>query len=434
MKRILVFGAGRSAYFTIKYLAEHSEKKQWIITVSDALAENLEAVQHEFPEINVQQCDVRDEYSRKNLFRTQDIVISLLPAGFHYLVALDCVASGVNLITPSYLNPEIELLHEAAVKQNITILNEIGLDPGIDHMSSMRIIHRLKEDGAHIISYKSYCGGLVSMKNNNNPWGYKFSWAPYNVIRAGQDGGLCLLSGHFHYVPYARLFTETEQVAAGSQKFESYLNRNSMHYIALYGLEETETFLRGTLRYPGYCKKWNALIGLGLTADKTIIENVTDMRWKNYLEGFLPGDDLNEFIKNNDTEISESLEWLFTDAGNIDLRSATPAENLQKLLERKWQMNPGDKDRVVMVHEFGYEKQGKHYRLKSWMDLEGEDARKTAMAKTVGLPLALAAALMADDKIKTKGVILPTIKEVYEPLLSALEKEGINFIEEKMEI
>jgi saccharopine dehydrogenase-like NADP-dependent oxidoreductase len=433
MKRILVFGAGRSAYYTIKYLLQNAVQKQWNITIADGMRENLDTVAMEFPGANVIVTDVQDDTARRQLIHRQDIVISLLPAVFHILVSRDCLEGGIHLVTPSYITPEIAALHDEAKGKRIVILNEIGLDPGIDHMSSMHIIHRLKEEGATINSYKSYCGGLIPANDSDNPFRYKLSWNPYNVIRAGQSGGLSLLKNKFHYVPYHRLFNEVQVVEADGEAFESYFNRDSMHYISLYELEEAGTFLRGTLRYPGFCKKWNALVQVGLTTDAVTIDIPGNTSWMNYIQGFLP-----EFHKTNldvfmdhDTEILNALHWLFDNAGIVELNHATPAQNLQKLLEMKWKMNPLDKDRVVMVHEFEYLKGNKAHTLKSWMDIEGEDSKRTAMAKTVGLPLAIAAELIADDKIHSFGVILPTIKEVYAPMLRALEKEGIGFKEKE---
>jgi len=435
MKRILVFGAGRSAYFTIQYLLAHAAEKNWSVTIADSLQINLDSVIHEFPGAKTIIADVSHTESRQELIKKQDIVISLLPASFHIFIATDCVAYNVHLITPSYISPELALLNNEAIDKKIIILNEIGLDPGIDHMSTMNLVHRLKEEGAIINSYKSYCGGLIAKDDHDNPWRYKISWNPYNITRSGHDGGLSLLNSNFHYVSYSRLYNEIEVVEVEGENFESYYNRNSIMYIEKYGLQEAKTFLRGTLRYPGFCKKWDTLVKLGITNDNVTIENESDISWENYLNGFLPANKKNAFdaYVNNDPEVIEGFNWLMNNAGNVELKTATPAENLQKLLEKKWALNPNDKDRVVLVHEIEYEKDGKQSRLKSWMDLEGNDSKRTAMAKTVGLPLALAAELIADDKIKTYGVILPTLKEVYVPLLTALAKEGIGFKEEVIE-
>jgi len=423
MKKILVFGAGMSAWYAIKYLADNAETKQWQIEVADTSQGNLDSCKNDFPIVKTILADVFKDEEREALVKSNDIIISLLPAHFHILVANDCVRFGVHLITPSYITNEMARLNTVAISKNVTILNELGLDPGIDHLSSMNIIHRLKEEGAIITSYKSFCGGLISLESSDNPWQYKFTWNPFNVVRAGSDGAVYKSDNQFKYIPYHHLFEEIQTVKAGTEDFDMYLNRDSTRYTILYGLEEASTFLRGTLRYPGFCKKWESLIDAGLTSDKIEITIQDEMPWSQYKKGF-------SHKKSGDPDTNKAWEWLFHDAGNVALKTATPAANLQKLLETKWKMNPNDKDRVVMLHEFGYEKGGKKYILKSYMEVIGENATKTAMAKTVGLPLAIAAGLIADGAIKTFGVILPVIPEVYKPLLEALASEGINFKEE----
>jgi len=433
MKKILVFGAGMSAWYAIKYLADNAQEKQWQIEVADTSQGNLDACKNDFPIVKTILADVFKDEEREALVKSNDIIISLLPAHFHILVANDCVRFGVHLITPSYITNEMARLNTVAISKDVTILNELGLDPGIDHLSSMNIIHRLKQESAIITSYKSYCGGLISLESSDNPWQYKFTWNPYNVIRSGSDGAVYKSDNQFKYIPYHHLFKEIETVSfqsVGTQTeenrdeyFDMYLNRDSTRYTTLYGLEETPTFLRGTLRYPDFCKKWASLVDAGLTSDKIEITMPDEMSWAQYMMGF-------SHERSGDQDINTAWEWLFQNAGNIALKTATPAANLQKLLETKWKMNPNDKDRVVMLHEFGYQKDGTKYILKSYMEAIGETATKTAMAKTVGLPLAIAAGLIADGAIKTFGVILPVIPEVYKPLLEALASEGISFKEE----
>lgn len=435
MKRILIFGAGRSAYFTIHYLIEKAAAKGWAITIADSSAENIRTSVGSIGSIAgaaTELIDVNDAQARMTLIGRQDIVISLLPARFHILVAYDCLALGVHLITPSYITPELQAMDADVKAKGLLFLNELGLDPGIDHMSAMHIIDRLHNNGAHISSFKSYCGGLIAKEDDTNPWHYKFSWNPYNVVRAGQDGGLCKVNGRLKYLPYGRLFAETEIMPAGKEILEGYYNRNSLHYIDLYGLQETATFVRGTLRYPGFCAAWNRLIQLGLTSDRIPVELPAPLSWQEYIKIFMPEGINNVYALLASEEEREAFAWLLEDAGAVGLKAATPAEALQLLLERKWRMEKGDRDRVVMVHEFEYTSEGRQFRLRSWMDMTGEDASRTAMAKTVGLPLALAAALIAEDGIPTRGVVLPTLKPVYEPLLKALESFGIYFTEEEI--
>jgi saccharopine dehydrogenase-like NADP-dependent oxidoreductase len=432
MQKILVFGAGRSASYTITHLLEHAASGGYEVTVADASEANLAA----FPAARTVVADVHNEAARRALIAEHQIVISLLPARFHVLVAEDCVLAGAHLITPSYSTPELESLAAEAKKKNLIFINELGLDPGIDHMSAMEIIDRLKSEDAEIYSFKSWCGGLMRKEDLDNPWDYKLSWNPYNVIRAGSDGALYKADGIERYIPYHRLFAETESIEAGGEYFDGYFNRNSLHYIRLYGLEKAETFLRGTLRYPGFCRKWQVLVMLGLTSDKVPVELKEALSWEQYISIFLPAGSENIFEK-LETLLHSSLSqgekdallWLCADAGIEPVPARTPAESLQRLLEVKWQMNEGDRDRVIMVHEFLYRKDGRRYRLTSWLDLYGEDGQHTAMAKTVGLPLALAAEQIANGGIQGSGMILPTARTVYEPLLRQLRANGIAFRE-----
>jgi saccharopine dehydrogenase-like NADP-dependent oxidoreductase len=436
MKKILIFGAGRSAWFTINYLAKNSHKG-WELTVADAMPETIESLSKDFPGISLIVADVHDVTVRQNLVKAHNIVISLLPARFHNLVAQDCVLFKSHLITPSYITPEIKEL-DAEVKQNgLIFLNELGLDPGIDHMSAMLIIDRLKTEGAVISSFQSFTGGLVAADSDNNPWHYKISWNPYNIIRAGTDGGICISNGNFKYLPYNRLFSEARLIDAGGVEYDAYLNRNSLPYIALYGLEGINTFLRGTLRYKGFCRLWQFLVNAGITNDKISIPALGSLSWQDFFKIFMPFPD--KELEDNFRQLTGSqptaeetlaIKWLGFESGTlVPLAEGTPAEALQKLLEDKWKMEPQDKDRVVMLHEFIYSLHGKQYKLQSLLDLSGEDIHKTAMAKTVGLPLALAAELIANGQIHAEGVLLPVIPEVYKPLMAALERMGICFTE-----
>jgi saccharopine dehydrogenase-like NADP-dependent oxidoreductase len=417
---ILVFGAGRSAYYTIEYLLQRAPHSGWNVTIADSYEENLLRWNQNYAHATTRLIDVHDEGARKKLVSGQNIVISLLPARFHILLAHDCLAKGVHLITPSYITPEFEWMHEDVKQKGLIFMNELGLDPGIDHMSSMHIIDSLSSKGAEITSYKSYTGGLIAKEDDNNPWHYKFSWNPYNVVRAGADGAVCMSDGRLKYVPYHKLFLDIDNVEAEGEVYDAYLNRNSLRYIKLYGLESARTFLRGTLRYAGFCNLWHYLVDIGLTNDRLVIETDKAMPWDEYFRIFDPGMDVAR---------KEAFAWLLRGAQKIGIGAATPAENLQKLLESKWKLEFDDKDRVVMIHLFEYTLNGKKHQLKSWLDMTGEDAHRTAMAKTVGYPLALAAELIANNKISTHGVLMPTIKEVYVPLLEELRKLGIGFKE-----
>ena len=437
MKKILIFGAGRSAFFTIEYLAgKHG--KEWELTVADSAPASLDELRKQFPEIKLVVVDVLNDEQRKALVSENDIIISLLPARFHNIVAADCITFRKHIITPSYITPEIKLMDESAKHHGLIFLNELGLDPGIDHMSAMKIIHHLKNEGNEISSFKSYTGGLIAAESDTNPWHYKISWNPYNIIRAGQDGGICLADGNKKYLPYNRLFAESENISTESSgNFDAYLNRNSLSYMELYELKNVQTFIRGTLRYPGFGRMWQFLVNTGISNDKIIIEDTDNLNWKDFFRIFMPEPDKDisyNFKKVMGFEASpdeiKAIEWLdFFSNEKIKIHSGTAAQVLQELLEKKWALDSGDKDRVVMLHEFIYKKDGSRFKLQSVLDLSGEDEQRTAMARTVGMPLALAAELIANNKIQANGVLLPLIPEVYEPLLNKLKESGIVFRE-----
>ncbi len=442
MKNILIFGSGRSAWYTISYLAK-KHGKSWNLTITDSSPEALGKCREKFPKVNILLSDVLDQTQREGLVAKNDIIISLLPARFHDLLAMDCLHHKKHLLTPSYISAELNSMNEAVTKAGLIFLNELGLDPGIDHMSAMSIIARLKSEGAEIESFKSYCGGLIASESDNNPWHYKISWNPYNIIRSGQDGGICLLDGKNKFLPYNRLFSEAELIVTkNSGNFDAYLNRNSFPYIHLYGLVGIKTFVRGTLRYHGFARLWQFLVNTGITNDKIALEGLLKLSWKDFFASFMPDPEkdisYNFYKIINDYPTEEeiaAISWLgFNNTELLPINSGTPAQLLQILLEQKWKLSTEDKDRVVMIHEFTYSKSGMRFQLQSVLDITGEDEQQTAMARTVGMPLALAADLIAHGKIHAKGVLLPIIPEVYDPLLKGLKESGIIFKETEVEI
>lgn len=439
MKKVLVFGAGKSAYYTIHYLLENASKLDLQVTVADSSVHNLNICTSDFPQAQTNIIDVFDIEARQKLVAEHDLIISLLPAHFHIFLAKDCLAFGKNLLTPSYITPELEAMNAEVEAKGLIFLNELGLDPGIDHLSVMKITDQLKSENAEIYSFKSFCGGLVAEESATNPWNYKFSWNPYNVIRAGQDGGSCIKNGKLKFLPYWRLFEEAEKVYGGENSFEMYLNRNSLRYQDIYGLHNLQNFIRGTLRIPGFSSKWDLLVKTGLTSDKVKVETTPGMRWIDFLDIFLDGNGNSIEDKFKDLrhaslskEDKEALEWLFNKAKLPNVYSISPADALQMLLEEKWKMQAEDQDRVVMIHEFQYKKEGQSYNLQSYLDINGENALHTAMAKTVGLPLALAAEIILKGQIKRTGILLPIYPEIYNPILEKLETFGIAF-KEKIE-
>jgi saccharopine dehydrogenase-like NADP-dependent oxidoreductase len=442
MKHILVIGAGRSASSLIQYLLRQSGGRNWKVSVGDVSLELAQQKTKGYPDARAFVFDIHNTVQREAEIKASDLVISMLPASMHMEVAADCVKLRKHLVTASYVSKEIAGLGDAAKKAGIILLNEIGLDPGIDHMSAMQVIDRVHGEGGEFSAFRSYCGGLVAPEYNTNPWGYKFSWNPRNVILAGQGTAQYIQDGLYRYTPYNRLFLQTETIEVGGHgTFEAYANRDSLSYRQPYRLEKIPTMLRGTLRMPGYCNAWNVLVKLGLTDDTYRISNSAQLSYKDLMEAFLPPgkgdlrDRLLSFMgRDMDQSSAEKIDWLdlFSDK-KIGMEDASPAMILQQLLEEKWKLQEGDKDMIVMQHQFEYktrDKKTKH--LTSSLVVKGEDAVYTAMAKTVGLPVAIAAGLILDGKITSRGVQIPTGKEIYEPVLKELEGLGVKFEEREL--
>ena len=442
MKQILVIGAGRSAVTLIDYLLKESHLNLWKVTIADYnlnLAENLASNNSNARPIFF---NVNDEQQRENEIRNSDIVVSMLPSNMHYLVAKDCLKFKKNLVTASYVSDQIKAYDELARKNNIIFLNEIGLDPGIDHMSAMKVIDELRLKKAKLLSFKSYCGGLIHPESDNNPWNYKFTWNPRNVVLAGQGNPAKYIINNKHkYIPYYRLFKNTKKIQViGHGLFEVYPNRDSLKYREIYGLNEIQTMIRGTIRKVGFSESWDMFVKLGLTNDSFKISNSNNMSYREYLNCFLPYDDQLQIEEKLAKVLSISKgdeNWeklkeidILSSNKKIPLKNASPAQILEYILKDSWRLEKKDKDMIVMYHEFGYETSiGEKEKIISTMVCKGKDDTYTAMAKTVGLPLAISSILLLNNKINLTGIHTPIDKEIYNPVLKELEANGINFEE-----
>jgi len=442
MKRILILGAGLSSSSLIKYLLDHAEQYDWTVVICDYSLELAQRKAANHPRSEVYYFDVYNDTQRMQEISKSDIVISMLPARMHHLVAVDCVKKGVNMVTASYVSNEIRALDKEAKEKGVLLLNEIGVDPGIDHMSAMQIIDDIRDKGGKIINFESSTGGLVAPESDNNPWNYKFTWNPRNVILAGQGVSQFLHNGKYKYIPYSKLFSRTEDVEIlDLGHFEIYPNRDSLKYREIYGLEDIQTMFRGTIRRKGYSEAWNVFVQLGLTDDTFIIEDSASITYREFIDRFLPNNSrlstesilAKVFKIDVESEIMEKIIWtgIFDDRV-IGLEKATPAQVLQHLLEEKWILDQEDKDMIVMHHLFDYEMDGKKRSLTSTMVVKGNDQVHTAMSITVGIPVAIATKLILTNKIQLKGVQIPIVKEVYEPILEELDNYGIKFIEKEV--
>ena len=444
MRNILIIGAGRSASSLIQYLLNKSDKENLHLTIGDLSLELAQRKTNNHQNATPIHLDIFDENQRQTEIQKADIVISMLPAHLHFEVAQDCVKFKKHMVTASYISDAMQSLDTEVKANNLIFMNEIGLDPGIDHMSAMKIIDEIHEKGGKMILFESFCGGLVAPESDNNLWNYKFTWAPRNVVLAGQGGAAKFIQeGKYKYIPYPKLFRRTEFLEVeGYGRFEGYANRDSLKYRSVYGLDDILTLYRGTIRRVGYSKAWNMFVQLGMTDDAYTMENSETMSYRDFINSFLP------YHPNDSVEIKtrmalgieqDDIMWdklleldLFNASKIVGLKNATPAQILEKILTDSWTLQPEDKDMIVMYHKFGYEINGVRKQIDSKMVCIGDDQTYTAIAKTVGLPVAIATLQILNGNIKTPGVQLPIKKEVYLPILKELEEFGVVFKETEM--
>ena len=438
-KKILIIGAGRSSSNLIHYLVQNAAHEGWQVRVGDVDLSNAQQKivgYEDYAEAFL--LDGQSNEQRKMEIAQADLVISMLPAFMHMPVAQDCLDLGKNVMTPSYIPDEMWALDAAAKAKGILMLNEMGVDPGIDHMSAMEIIHRLMAEGAELESFESFTGGLVAPECDDNPWNYKITWNPRNVVLAGYGGTARYQEGGaMKYIPYNRLFKEITPVEIdGYGHFDGYANRDSLKYMKIYGLENIPTLYRGTLRRGGYCKAWDALISLGLTDDSFEIAQPHQLTWRQLTMSFLPSggfgtpeQQLQRFC--NDDVVYQKLIWLgLLEEIPLGLDKGTPAMMLQKRIETRWVLGPEDKDMIVMWHRFRYKKDGVRQELCSSLITLGDDPMYTAMSKTVGLPIAIAAKKILRGELQLSGVTLPVYPQIYVPILEELRTFGIEFKEQ----
>jgi saccharopine dehydrogenase (NADP+, L-glutamate forming) len=443
MKTILALGAGRSSAVLLSYLLKQAEQSGWRVIVGDL---SVEAARERVGTSGAGEAihfDAAHETESKATIQRADVVVSLLPAHLHPVVAAYCLQLGKHLLTASYVSPEMQAFHEEALAKGLLFLNECGLDPGIDHMSAMQVIDKIRDGGGKLTSFESFTGGLIAPETDpENPWRYKFTWNPRNVVMAGQSTARFLQEGQYKYIPYQQLFKRITPVhVPGYGQYEGYANRDSLKYIDTYGLKDIRTMLRGTLRNEGFCPAWDVLVQLGCCEDTYAMEHVDTMTHRSFLNAFLGHDAVLEVeeklmqrfgLKQDSAELKR-LRWtgLF-DETPIGLTQGTPAQLLEHILQKKWTLVPGDKDQIVMWHRFVYETNGKQKEIQASLVATGEDSIRTAMAKTVGLPIGITAKLLLTGQIKTRGVAIPTTPEFYNPVLAELKTLGVELAEREV--
>ncbi|HEY3429063.1 MAG TPA: saccharopine dehydrogenase C-terminal domain-containing protein, partial [Cyclobacteriaceae bacterium] len=423
MQTVLVLGAGRSSSSLITYLLQQATAHSWNVIVGDV----SEAAARERIGGSTRGKAVHFDITHENssaVIQTADVVISLLPPHLHPVVAKHCLVLNKHLLTASYVSSEMEAFHAEAKAKNILLLNECGLDPGIDHMSAMQVIDKIKSQGGTLQSFDSFTGGLISPDTDtDNPWRYKFTWNPRNVVMAGQSTAKFLQQGQHKYIPYHQLFKRITPVTVpGYGEYEGYANRDSLKYLTTYGLQGIQSMLRGTLRNKNFCTAWNVLVQLGCCDDSYMMEGLEKMTHRDFINAFLNYDSqlmveekicLNFKLLPNGPEM-QRLRWSgFFERELIGIKEGTPAQVLEHILNKKWKLKSGDKDLIVMWHRFVYEVNGTKKEIQASLIAVGEDSNYTAMAKTVGLPLGIAAKLLLEGKISSRGVTIPVNKELY---------------------
>ncbi|QEH42350.1 saccharopine dehydrogenase C-terminal domain-containing protein [Chitinophaga sp. XS-30] len=438
MKNILLFGAGKSATCLIDYLLANAPRQKWHITVADNDLMLIKSKIGKSYYATPAAIDIKDQAVRQQLIQETDLVISLLPPALHIIIAKDCLRSSKNLLTASYIDPEIRKLEKDIEKAGLLFMYEMGLDPGIDHMSAMKLIHSIEKKGGQIFSFKSYCGGLVSPESNDNPWQYKISWNSRNIVLAGTSGAIYREKGKVKEVGYAQLFDQSKTVQVpGLGKLAYYPNRDSLSYVDVYSLGNIPTFMRATLRYPDFCEGWNALVKLGLTDDAQKMDT-TNMPYFKWAAQHVKVDkqlsheeNIAKFLGvSSKSKLIRQLKFLGILNGDlINQGEQTSAGVLQHVLDVRLKMEPSDKDMIVMLHEIEFERRNMATKLHSYMIVQGEDNLRTAMAKTVGLPLGIMAKLLLSGNLQLKGLHVPVMPEVYNPVLRELEEHDIRFEE-----
>ena len=428
MKHIVLFGAGKSATVLITFLKNLSNKRGWMVTVIDGDAAMLQSKIGQHDRVKGKVVDIFNEGEKNNIIQQADIVISLMPPHLHMLIAKACLQFNKNLLTASYIDDETKKLSIEIKEKGLLFLYEMGLDPGIDHMSAMKIIDEIKSRGGTITSFKSHCGGLIAPESIDNPWFYKLTWNPRNIVLAGKSGAMFIENNEIKKITYEVLFDEKNILELSSgETYGYYANRDSLSYRPIYGLEDCSTFVRTTLRFPEFIKGWKKIVDLKLTDEEKIYQT------NNLSLASFYKQHLNRF--NLTTIVDEQLDYFgWNDYETLINKGVCAAVDvLQFVMEAKLALHENDRDMIVMLHEFEYEFEyefeSKKYYLQSALKVVGENSSHTAMAKTVGLPLGLAAELILDEVITSQGLQIPTIQHIYEPVLEKLKEHNIVFEE-----
>jgi saccharopine dehydrogenase-like NADP-dependent oxidoreductase len=431
-KNVLILGAGLVTKPGVDYLAEHG----FAVTVASRTVSKAEALIRGLNHGRAHEFLIDDKAALNELVAAHDLTVSLLPARFHVEVAEACLANGKPMVTTSYVKPQMRALDEKARQKGLLLLNELGLDPGIDHMSAMKIIDEVAERGGKVAGFKSYCGGLPAPQAKTTPWGYKFSWSPRGVVLAGTNPARFLQDGEVIDIPGPELFGHHWPVEVqGAGVFEAYPNRDSLPYKDLYGLSDATTMLRGTLRYPGWCETWKKMVELGLLSlDKR--DDLERFTYRGLMASLAGGEPKNaeqavcDYLSIAlDSEPMRRWKWLGLFAEDKVPAVDTVLDALSQRLRQKLQYGPKEQDMIVLHHVFDVDFGAEKKTLTSTLVAFGAEQGDSAMSRTVSLPAAIGTRLILEGKLTETGVRIPVEKEIYAPVLAELERMGIGLQE-----
>ncbi len=434
MKKVLVLGAGLVARPLVRYLLNQPD---FHVTVASRTVSKADALVAGHPGGTTMTLLADDTAKLEKLVGEHDLAISLLPAPLHPVVAAMCAQRKKHMVTTSYVSPRMKELDGPARDAGVMILNEVGVDPGIDHMSAMRIIHDVQQRGGKVVSFKSYCGGLPAPEANDNPWGYKFSWSPRAVCTAGKNAARFRENGRPVDVPGPELFRHVEPMRVeGIGELEAYPNRDSLGYIDLYGLEDIETMFRGTFRYPGWCRCLKKVVDLGLL-DETPVTYPAGMTFARWTAGFIKAPSTERLGQqvaahiglDASDDVLARFEWLglfSSDELPITGRETTPLDILAARMGAKMPYKKGERDMIVLLHQFLARFPGQpDEKISSTLVDFGQPDGDSSMARTVSLPAAVGAKLILTGQIRDTGVHIPVKPEIYNPILDELATMGI---------
>jgi saccharopine dehydrogenase (NADP+, L-glutamate forming) len=438
MKNALILGAGMVAKPMIDYLLDSDEIQ---VTSATRTVSKAEKIIQGRKNASIVQLMADDDRELEKLVSKSDIVVSLLPYTYHVKIARFCLTHRKHLVTTSYVSREMKDLDKDALHAGILILNEIGLDPGIDHMSAMRVINNVHQRGGKITAFRSYCGGIPAPENNNNPWGYKFSWSPRGVLMAGRNDAKYLKKGDIVQINGKDLFKHNWPIEIAGMQLETYPNRDSLPYIELYGIPEATTMFRGTLRYPGWSHTMAVVSQLNLLKETPVIDGelISYKTIFHKIANLNSGVDIKQHISRlaegaKKDKIISKFEWLGLFSEKIWERGRiTPIDFLSTIMQEKLRYESEELDMIVLYHDFQAEFADRVERITSTLIDKGIVNSDSAMSRTVSLPAAIAVKLIMEGKIAEKGVRIPVDKEIYHPVLDELGRLGI-VCEEKTEV